>query len=66
MDNVAVRVGENLYLDVPRPLEIFFEIHARIAERVERFGGGVAPRGGQLRRRPNQPHPFSPATSDSL
>ena len=42
--DATVGVGENLDFDVARLFQIFFEVEARVAEGVERFGGGVAPR----------------------
>jgi hypothetical protein len=37
MDDVAVRVGEDLDFDVARALDSFFEINLRIAESRSRF-----------------------------
>jgi hypothetical protein len=36
-DDAPVGVGEDLNLDVTRLFEIFFEIEARVTERVESF-----------------------------
>src|SRR5687767_12724128 len=37
VDDAAVRVAEDLNLDVPRALEVLLEIHRRVAERALRF-----------------------------
>ena len=41
VDDVAVRVGKDLDLDVPRALDQPFDVERAVAER----GGGFAPRG---------------------
>ena len=58
MHDVAVRVAENLNFNVARPVDVLFEIKARVAERVQRFRSGVAPRAGHLRIRRDQAHAF--------
>ena len=40
MDDVAVMVGQHLHFDVPRVLDVFFEIHVAVAE----GGLGLGPR----------------------
>jgi len=37
MDGVAVTVGEDLYLNVPRLLDVLFQVHAAVLERALRF-----------------------------
>ncbi len=44
MDGVAVTVGENLHLDVARRADVFFDQHARVAERRLRLAHGAAER----------------------
>ena len=38
VDDVAVMIGEHLHFDVPRMLDVLFEVDAAVAER--RFGFG--------------------------
>src|SRR5687768_10846749 len=40
VDDAAVRVTEDLDLDVPRALEVLLEIDRRVAERTLRFAAG--------------------------
>ena len=40
MHDVAVMIGQHLHFDVPRVLDVFFEIHVAVAER----GLGLGPR----------------------
>ena len=37
VDQVAVVVAQDLKLDVPRPLQVLFDVHRRVAESVLRF-----------------------------
>jgi hypothetical protein len=55
---VTVRVAEDLNFNVPWPVHVLFEIKARVAERVQRFRSGIAPRAGHLRIRRDQAHAF--------
>src|ERR1019366_5705935 len=64
--DVAEGVAEYLNFNVTRSLAISFEINARIAKRVERFRGGVPPRGGHLAGIGDQAHAFSAATRHGL
>src|SRR5690606_11037322 len=40
VDDVAVRVAEDLELDVARPLEVLLDVDRAVAERAERLGAG--------------------------
>src|SRR3954453_15191785 len=65
-DDIAVRVGEDLDLDVPRCLEVALEEHRRIAE-----GAAGLPRGPldgfvELRSRSHDPHPAAATTGGCL
>ena len=66
MHDVAERVAEYLNFNVARPVEIPFEINARVAKRIERFRGGVPPRGGHLACIGDQAHAFSAAARHGL
>ena len=59
-------IGENLDFDVAGALEIFFEVHARIAESVLRFGGGIAPGGGEIAFAVDAAHAFAAAAGDGF
>ncbi len=47
-DHAAVLICEDLDFDVASLFQKFFEIKARVTERVESFRGGVAPRGSKI------------------
>jgi hypothetical protein len=65
-DDAAVRIGENLDLDMPGLLQIFFEIQARVTKGVHGFRGGVAIGGGELGGARDQAHTFAAAASDGF
>ncbi len=56
MDDVALRVGQNLELDVPDALEVFFEVHLARAEGGVAFGAGERKQACQLRGVARDPH----------
>ncbi len=59
--HAPVRVGEDLNLDVPRPLEILLEVHLAGAERLERLAAGRLERRPQLPLLTHEPHPLPSA-----
>ena len=65
-DDAAVGVGEDLDFDVAGIFQIFFEIETRVAESVERFGGGIAPGGSEVGIAGNETHAFSAAAGDGF
>ncbi len=65
-DDAAVRVGEDLDFDMAGIFQIFFKIKARVSESIKRFGGGIAPRGGELGIASDQAHAFSAAARDGF
>ncbi len=48
MDHVAVRVAKDLYLDVPRTLDCFFQIERGVAKSSSSFGLGSFKCGAQI------------------
>ncbi len=58
MHDVAMRIAEDLNFNVARPVDVLFEIKARVAKRVERFRSGIAPRANHLRIRRDHAHAF--------
>ena len=62
----AVRVAEQLHLDVARPRQPPLEIDRGIAERGARLRSRRANRAGQIRRVGHRAHPFAAAARDRL
>ena len=60
-DDAAVMIGEDLDFDVVWFFQIFFDIEARVAEGVERFGAGVAIGGGEFGASAHEAHAFAAA-----
>src|SRR2546422_5326893 len=60
-DDAAIRVGEDLHLDVPRALEILLEVDLARAERLERLAPGRLKRRPELALLPHEPHPLPAA-----
>jgi hypothetical protein len=60
-NNAAVRVRQNLNFDVPGPFQIFFEIQAGVAKRVQGFRRSFAERRSKNRIALNQTHAFAAA-----
>src|SRR5713101_5408986 len=65
-DDAAVGVGENLDFHVMRPVKIFFEVEAVVAESVHGFGRGIAERGIKFGVAVDQAHALAAATGDGL
>jgi len=65
-DHAAVLVGENLDFDVMGLFQIFFEVEARITERVHRLGACVAVGGCELGAAVDETHAFATAAGDGL
>src|ERR1700676_1059168 len=65
-NDAAVGIGQDLNLDVTRPFQIFFEIEARISERVKSFGRSIAPGGRKLGVASDDAHAFATASGDGL
>jgi len=63
---VAVLVGEDLYLDVPRLLDVLLDVDFAIAEGTNRFAARRLECGLELRRGVHQSHAFPAATRSSL
>ena len=63
---VAVRVGEHLDLDVPRPLEVALEEHGVVAERRRGLALRRVDRIVELRRRAHDPHAAAAASRGRL
>ena len=59
MHDVAVMVGDDLHFDVPRALDVFFEINAAIAEGGLGFGASLLQ--GRLRAPSRSPRRACPA-----
>ena len=66
MHAVAVPVGEDLDLDVPRPLEILLEQHAVVAEGRRGLALAGRERGGELGGRGDDAHPLAAAARRRL
>ena len=66
VDHVAVIVGENLHLDVPRIVEIPLDIHGRVGEICLPFPPRRLVRTLDLFDRVSDPEPFSAATRRGL
>src|SRR6266446_2880453 len=66
MDGVAVVVGENLDLDVPRTLDVLLDVEAAIAERCFAFTGHRADRACDILVALDQAHTLATATSRGL
>jgi DNA helicase HerA-like ATPase len=62
MDYVAVRVAKDLYLNMPRTLDCFFEIERRVAESRGRFGLGSFKRRTKVVVIVDEAHAFTAAT----
>ena len=67
MDDVAVRVGEHLHLDVARIVEVALDVHRGVGE----VRLALAPRASRTRARPrprdaSDPKPFPPPPADAL
>ena len=64
VDDIAVRVGEHLDLDVARVVEVALEIDARVGEELLALARGALERVGELvlgLRRPESPSASPPA-----
>ena len=66
VDDVAVLVGEDLDLDVPRPLHVPLQQQGVVAERGPCLPARRGDRRGQLRRRGHQPHALAAASGGRL
>ena len=62
----AAPIGEDLDLDVAWLLDELLEVHARVAERLERLVRRRGERGRQLLGRAHHPHAAAPATGRRL
>ena len=65
-DDSAVPVRQYLDLDVPRSLEIFFDVDTAIAERFQGFAPGGLKRSFDIRLGADEPHAFATATCHGL
>ena len=61
-----MRIGENLDLDVPRPLDELLEVHGVVAERALRFPSRRVERALQLLRRRYDAHSLAAASGRRL
>src|SRR4029077_303892 len=66
MDRAAVAVSENLDFDMPRPLEIFLDQHAAVAESSLRLAPRPAERRGKLCGAVDDPHAAAAAAGRRL
>ena len=66
MDVIAVRVAEDLQLDVARTVHVTLQVDRAAAERPLRFGPGGTERSAQLGLLPDDPHPLSAAAPGRL
>src|SRR5690606_22640409 len=66
VDDVAVRVGEDLDLDVPGALDEPFEEEGVVTERRRRFATGGFERGGQILRVLDEAHALAATTGGRL
>ena len=65
-NHAAARVGQYLDFDVPRALQIFFEIQALIAKGIHGLGSRVAKRGFEFAVARNQPHALAATARHGL
>ena len=65
-NDAAVSVSQNLNLDVTRFLQIFFEVHAGVAEGVQRFRRSVAKARGEFAVVRNETHAFAAAAGNGF
>ena len=66
VDAVAVRVAEDLELDVARPLEVFLDVDGAVAERGERLGARHLEAARELLGVARDAHPLSAAAGRGL
>ena len=66
MHDVAVLVGEDLHLDVPRPREVLLQVELAVAERRLRLGARHRHRRRQLRRGVHHLHAAAAAAGRRL
>ena len=66
VDDVAVRIGQDLDLDVPRPVDELLEVDAGVLERGLGLGSGRLERGCQGRLIAADPHPLAAAAGGRL
>src|SRR2546425_61138 len=64
--DAAAVVGENLDLDVPRPLEVFLDVHAAVAERLQGLAPGSLERALHVGVIGDQAHSLAAAPRDRL
>ncbi len=66
IDAVPVFVGEDLNLDVPRPLNVTLDVHIPVLESRRRFGRGCFQRVREFIFRIDDPHPAAAAAAGRL
>ena len=66
MHDVSVMVGENLHLDVPRPLDQPLDVERAVAERRRRLAPRALHRLGDVPRVQHAPHAFAASTGGCL
>jgi len=66
MDHATVCVAEDLYLDVPRGLEVALEVNGTVAERRERLAAGRGDGLSELRRAMHHAHASATAAGRGL
>src|SRR5258705_13248177 len=66
MNTTTVLVSQNLYFDVPRLLDVSFDVHTAILKSRRSFGRSRLQCLAQLLFRTNDPHSAAPATGRRL
>src|SRR5438445_10335607 len=66
INHVPECVAKDLYLDVPRPVQIFLDVNARIAKGIEGLGSCIARCGGEFIRACHHAHALAAATGDGF
>ena len=66
VEHVAVLVAQDLDFDVPRPLDVFFDVDARVAEGGLGFGRCLLPGARQREVVGRHPHPLAAAAGRRL
>src|ERR1700678_35132 len=64
--HVSVLIAQDLNLNVPTLLQIFFEIHSAVAKRVLSFGRSIAPGGIEVAFLRDHAHAFAAPARDSF
>src|ERR1700745_645450 len=66
VNDVPVRVREDLHFDVSWAVQIFFDVNASIAKRIERFGSCIAPGRWQFMRVSHHAHALAASSGNGF